>query len=143
MLVFVILRRMSAAVCIVGEYILFGIRLSTTAIEFKMISRDIGKCQKLGHKSPKNGHKHESVTIIHVDYTLSQQLSPVRADYGSSMRPMLLNISLTRNDANRLRRPSIEALRVLNEVANCFLEVQNANTVFRAWGMKLIVGQKH
>jgi hypothetical protein len=64
-----------------------------------------------------------------------------RARNGSSMRPMLLSTILTRNDANRLRRPSIEARRVLNEVANCFLEVQNANTVFNAWGMKLIVGQ--
>ncbi len=27
----------------------------------------------------------------------------------------------------------MEARRELNEVANCFLEVQNANTVFNAW----------
>ena len=45
------------------------------------------------------------------------------------------------NDANRLRRPSIEVRRELNEVANCFLEVQNANTVFKAWETKLILGQ--
>ena len=45
------------------------------------------------------------------------------------------------NDANRLRRPSIEVRRELNEVANCFLEVQNANTVFKAWETKLVLGQ--
>jgi hypothetical protein len=45
------------------------------------------------------------------------------------------------NDANRLRRPSMEVRRELNEVANCFLEVQNANTVFNAWETKLILGQ--
>lgn len=45
------------------------------------------------------------------------------------------------NDANRLRRPSMEVRRELNEVANCFLEVQNANTVFNAWKTKLILGQ--
>jgi hypothetical protein len=45
------------------------------------------------------------------------------------------------NDANRLRRPSMEVRRELNDVANCFLEVQNANTVFNAWETKLILGQ--
>jgi hypothetical protein len=41
------------------------------------------------------------------------------------------------NNANRLRRLSMEVRRELNEVANCFLEVQNANTVFNAWETKL------
>jgi hypothetical protein len=36
----------------------------------------------------------------------------------------------------------MEERRVLNEVANCFLELQNANTVFNAWVRKLIVGQR-
>jgi hypothetical protein len=45
------------------------------------------------------------------------------------------------NDANRLRRLSMEVRRELNEVANCFLEVQNANTVFNAWKVELILGQ--
>jgi hypothetical protein len=45
------------------------------------------------------------------------------------------------NDANRLRRPSMEARRELNEVANCFLEVQNANTVFNAWETEFTLGQ--
>lgn len=36
----------------------------------------------------------------------------------------------------------MEERRALNEVANCFLELQNANTVFNAWGGKLIVGQR-
>lgn len=31
----------------------------------------------------------------------------------------------------------MEVRRELNEVANCFLEVQNANTVFNAWETKL------
>lgn len=35
----------------------------------------------------------------------------------------------------------MEVRRELNEVANCFLEVQNANTVFNAWETKLIPGQ--
>ena len=35
----------------------------------------------------------------------------------------------------------MEVRRELNEVANCFLEVQNANTVFNAWETKLILGQ--
>lgn len=34
----------------------------------------------------------------------------------------------------------MEVRRELNEVANCFLEVQNANTVFKAWETKLILG---
>jgi hypothetical protein len=45
------------------------------------------------------------------------------------------------NNANRLRRLSMEVRRELNEVANCFLEVQNANTVFNAWETKLNLGQ--
>lgn len=35
----------------------------------------------------------------------------------------------------------MEVRRELNEVANCFLEVQNANTVFNAWETRLILGQ--
>jgi hypothetical protein len=35
----------------------------------------------------------------------------------------------------------MEVRRELNEVANCFLEVQNANTVFNAWETSLILGQ--
>ena len=35
----------------------------------------------------------------------------------------------------------MEARRELNEVANCFLEVQNANTVFNAWETKFTLGQ--
>jgi hypothetical protein len=35
----------------------------------------------------------------------------------------------------------MEARRELNEVANCFLEVQNASTVFTAWGTKFIQDQ--
>jgi hypothetical protein len=63
-----------------------------------------------------------------------------RTGNGSSVRPMLCT-NLTRNNANRLRRLSMEARIELNEVANCFLEVQNANTVFNAWGTKLIRDQ--
>jgi hypothetical protein len=42
---------MSAA-CIVGKYIFAEIRLLASAIEFEMVSRDIGESQKLGQKSP-------------------------------------------------------------------------------------------
>ena len=35
----------------------------------------------------------------------------------------------------------MEVRRELNEVANCFLEVQNANTVFKAWETRLILDQ--
>jgi hypothetical protein len=52
MLIFVAWYRTSA-VCIVGEYIFAEIRLLAIAIEFEMISRDIGESQKLGQKSPK------------------------------------------------------------------------------------------
>ena len=45
------------------------------------------------------------------------------------------------NDANRLSRPSMEVRRELNEVANCFLEVQNANTVFNACEIELVLAQ--
>jgi hypothetical protein len=52
MLIFVVWYRTSAA-CIVGEYIFAEIRLLASAIEFEMISRDIGESQKLGQKGPK------------------------------------------------------------------------------------------
>ena len=32
----------------------------------------------------------------------------------------------------------MEVRRELNEVANCFLEAQNASTVFNAWEAKLV-----
>ena len=35
----------------------------------------------------------------------------------------------------------MEVRRELNEVANCFLEAQNANTVFNAWEAKLVLCQ--
>lgn len=62
MLVFVILRWTSAAFCIVGECILVWIRLSTFTFEFEMVSRDIGKSQKLGQKSSKS--KEENVINV-------------------------------------------------------------------------------
>ena len=51
-LIFVVWHWTTAA-CIVGEYIFTGIRLLASAIEFEMVSRDIGEIQKLGQKSPK------------------------------------------------------------------------------------------
>ena len=70
------------------------------------------------------------------DNTLFQQLSLVQADWKWKQRETYTQAQ-PMNDANRLRRPSMEVRMELNEVANCFLEVQNANTVFKAWETKL------
>jgi hypothetical protein len=48
----------TSAGCIVGEYISAKeILLLASAIEFEMVSRDIGESQKLGQKSPKGKEK--------------------------------------------------------------------------------------
>ena len=52
MLIFVVWILTSAA-CIVGEYVFAEIQFLGIAIDFEMISRDIGEIQKLGQKSPK------------------------------------------------------------------------------------------
>ena len=38
----------TSAACIVGEYIFAEVRLLASAIDFKMVGRDIGESQKLG-----------------------------------------------------------------------------------------------
>ncbi len=85
MLIFVVLCWTSAG-CIVGEYIFAEIRLLTSAVEFEMVSRDIGESQKLRQKSPKrnekNGHESGSFIISRADNTLFQQLSLVQGDWG-------------------------------------------------------------
>ena len=56
MLIFVVWYWTTAA-CIGGEYIFAKIRLLATAIEFEMVSRDIGESQKLRQKSPRGKEK--------------------------------------------------------------------------------------
>ena len=83
MLALVVLRR-TCAVRVVGEYIFMGFWLLAEAVEFQMISGDVGEGQKLGQKCPKGRKgcyerwvRHDS----HVDGTLFQQLSPIRAGW--------------------------------------------------------------
>ena len=52
MLALVVLRR-ACAVRIVGEYISTGLWLLAGAVEFQMISWDVGEGQKFGQKCPK------------------------------------------------------------------------------------------
>jgi hypothetical protein len=131
MIAFVV-RRALCATCIVGIYVFAEFLLLSRTVELQVVGRGVGESQEFRHKDSAKLNIMNTSSAWHTqNNTLFLQPSPTQVGWKQRQGEKGAQVKL-RNDTSRFSRASTEARRESNEVANCFLEVQKANTVFKA-----------